>query len=145
MLDIAGRYFQWYIHKLLLSEIIRTRVHVLCILATATSWGRHLFQSEFPIVQLLLFESGNYSRYVTCKCCACMLASVNACWHRAMKLHPKLQLIGSRVTMVILPICVVCSWPASQPLQFGSALYTGRFYSNTTLPMLPPTVQLIGG
>ena len=27
-----------------------------------------------------------------------------------------------RVTMVILPIGVVCSWPASQPLQFGSAL-----------------------
>ena len=27
-----------------------------------------------------------------------------------------------RVTMVILPIGVVCSWPASQPFQFGSAV-----------------------
>ena len=27
-----------------------------------------------------------------------------------------------RVTMVILTISVVCSWPASQPLQFGSVL-----------------------
>ena len=37
----------------LLSAIIRTHIHVPCILAAATIRGRHLFHSVLPIMRLL--------------------------------------------------------------------------------------------
>ena len=58
-------------HSSLLSSKIRpTCVHVYIY---CSYYSRVAFISLRVPVVLLLFEGGNYSRYVTCTCCACIM------------------------------------------------------------------------